>query len=206
MTNYIQKISFVLSLTLISCNAKNALSESTSKKEENRTVVPETDSLPVELNAIYQVFDNEFCIGFDDPRPLLNEHGFYVLDLKTYKDNLNSLNIFTKSFIDKQDEIFSECKTALENDSITPQDVPDGIDVSPPVGCGFFHFNYYLNTQERPDGFYVRNSKSEVSSGFAEIHFYTAIEDSFFTWDNQIVLRVYVQKAEGGWKINNVKK
>ena len=220
MTNYKLNILLVLNLILTSCNEENVSRESNSNKKEilkevnsvntienqHLATVPESDHVPDELNNLCRVFYTKFCLGLPDPMPILDENGFYVLDLKTYKDDMSKLNLFTQSFINKQDDIFSECKNALENDSITPQDVPDGIDVSAPFECGFFHYNYYLESQETPNGFYLRNSKYDAFGGFTEVHFYTAVQDSFFTWDNQIVLQLDVQKLKEGWKISNVKK
>ncbi|XOV68283.1 MAG: hypothetical protein ACFHU9_03715 [Fluviicola sp.] len=214
MTYYIHFFLSTISLALISCNANSALSESTSKSQENSVkvesikaqVYPESDSIPTDILDLFKTFYDKVCYDLKYPRPTLDQNGYYALNINAYKNNLSATNLFTNSFINRQDEIFSECKNALERDSITPQKVPDGMDVSAPVECGFFHYNYYLNSQERPDGFFLRESKFDETNGLSEVHFYTLVEDSFFTWDNQTILQVDLIREKQKWKINNVKK
>jgi hypothetical protein len=219
-------ISFVICIGLISCGEPEVKSLSNSKEtKKEKTVdktpfksakkntitskvakVPKTDKVPKSFLMVCQTFYEKVCLKYASPEAILSEDGIYVLDLNSYKNKLQSLNIFTKSFILKQDGIFSDCQKALIADSITPEKAFEGIDVLAPIECSFFHYAYYFQSQDYPDGFYLRNSKIEGENGFTEIHFYSKTNKTYFAWDNQIVLNLKLKKVKDSWVISDVDK
>lgn len=206
-----------MSIVLISCSVEgntavnNPEHQSASecvviKDSTVSTAVPETDLVPEDFFETCESFYNYVCLACSSPDAIIGENGFYVLDINSFKDELRSLKIFTESFIQKQDDIFSECNEALIADSITPEKAIEGIDMNAPSECSFFHYAYYFHAQEHPDGFYLRESKIEDENGFTEIHYYTTTDKTYFTWDNQIVLKLKFKKVNGSWTISDVQK
>ena len=168
--------------------------------------IPGSDVVPDKFFETCQVLYEKVCFGLSSPDPVLDQSGIYMLDLASYKDKLHKLGIFTEAFIQRQDEIFFDCNAALLADSITPEKAEDGIDVNAPSECSFFHYAYYFNSQEYPSGFYLRKSKVGNEKGSTELHYYTSVEDSFFTWDQDILLKIELEKAKDQWLISDIQK
>lgn len=217
MTNYLHINAFLLFFTLVSCSIDDntienneelrSISESDAVNKSTAIAkVPETDQVPNDFFETCKRFYDKVCLGYSSPDAILGKNGFYVLDIRSYQDKLRSLNIFTESFIQRQDELFSQCKEALLADSITPENAIEGIDMNAPSECSFFHYAYYFQSQEYPDGFYLRESKIDDENGFTEIHYYTTTDKTYFSWDDQIVLKLNLKKVNGLWVISDVRK
>lgn len=223
--NYTQNIALLLYLGFVSCSTYSTSTDHCTEDLRKEVVEKEVDIVfgntcnllegHKELNSdveskeflkICQTFYDEVCLGQASPGAILNNEGVYILDLITYQNKLRSLSIFTESFIQKQDEVFSECKMVLLKDSITLEKAPEGIDINAPSECSFFNYAYYFQAQEYPDGFYLKEVKIDGESGFTEMHYFTNTDDTYFTWDNQIFLNVELKKINNSWMINDVQK
>lgn len=196
-------------LFLASCNSPDSKTpgdpaqNDTIAKEENATTATEADPESAKLLPVCQRFYDEICMSqLDSPRPVVNEKGYYVLDLTTHKLALQKKGMFTDNFIAMQDDVFAECRNALEKEQLTEADTEEGIDMNAPLPCSFFHYAYYFQAQEYPDNFRLKNALINGNAAFTELHFYNGNRD----WDDLVYLEIRLKDQNGKWLIDKVEK
>ncbi len=150
-----------------------------------------------DITAVCTYFYNEVCgTNLESPEPVVNENGYYVLDLESYKTALGKTGLFTAAFIESRDIIFADCKAGLEQEKLTPEQVWEGgIEMNAPSGCPF-DYSYYFNAQEDPDGFRLENTTIDGTTATTELRYYSG------NWTWSVYLAIELKKIDGKWYIN----
>lgn len=171
--------------------------------------IPEYDSMSVDILHICTRFYNEICkSALGSPETIVNDMGYFILDLKSYKAELSKTSIFTSRFIEEQDSVFNDCRAALEEEKITPEEVWEGgIDMNAPYSCSFLNSNFYFNAQEDPGFFRLTHTRIKDSVAYTEMHYYGSPGGtSAFSWDDLVYLVITLRKTNGIWSIDRVQK
>lgn len=140
------------------------------------------------------------------PSPIIGANGYYILDLDAHQNRLRKNKLFTENFIKNEKIVFADCAQALEEEKITPEMATDGIDVGAPAPCSFFHYAYYLQSQEHPDTFNLLNTKIAGNSAITEMHYYIKPKENYLDLDDQIYLRIHLKKIDNKWLIDLIEK
>jgi len=212
-----------LALFLAACQStatKTKEQPTTQTAVPNENQAPEDEEQPKPVQAIENDpasapvlpvctrFYKEVCLGSGGPDAVENESGYYVLDLESFKSKLAKIGMFTEAFIAGQDVVFNDCKMALEQEKITPEEAWEGgIEMNAPADCGFLDYAYYFNAQEYSETFRLHNTRVQGNTASTEMHYYFERDNGeYFSWDDHIYLTISLQKQNGTWLIDEVKK
>lgn len=193
-------------------DSENPNEQTTEEKIVNKTnEIQKIQNLPNDPNAsiflpTIERFYTEICLKNAIPYAILNNEGFYVLDIETHQKRLEKTHLFTANFINNEKEVFAECAEVLLAEPLTDEDVEGTIEMLGPNPCKFLNSAYYFQAQEFPDTFRLMNSVISEDTGDAELHYYSEFEEGHTSWDDLIYLKIDFVKKDGKWLIDRVRK
>lgn len=194
-------------ISFYSCNSKQEKNTTlnTNKSKDN---APKNDVISIELLKLCNKLYKEVIVGNNTPSIKLSNDGIHKLDIQTHIDTLKTLDLFTEKFLDNEKHKFSKCSNSLKKLRLKKEDIfEEGIEYMEIDGCEFLQYNYYVQSQEKPDMYTIKNEISNDTTSSVEIHFHSKNGDDYYNWDNLIYLHInFLRNEKGNWEVEKITK